>query len=289
MTTSQTVLQPIVLVLGSRNRKKCNEMAELIAPPWEGPSWSGLLEIRSIDDFPDAPEVVEDAASFVGNARKKASELARALGHWVLADDSGLTVDALNGAPGVISARYAGEPCDDAANNCKLLDALAEIPDGQRGAAFVLRTGPCRLVRSDPARGRRLLPRHDHSRPARSRRLRLRPAFPDRRVPSHLRRTESSGQAPAQSPQPSLRSTSAWPEAADQRYGNRRRVAVCEVVIAEWPGRETSPQIRRSGLPLTFESLAPRARRVDCHSSSKARGVAQKCEQRGPASLSSQH
>jgi XTP/dITP diphosphohydrolase len=151
MSTSQTVFDPFVLVLGSRNRKKCQEMAELIAPAWEGPSRTALLEIRSLGEFPAAPEVIEDAASFAGNARKKASELAVALGQWVLADDSGLTVDALNGAPGVMSARYAGQPCDDAANNRKLLEAMADIPDDRRGAAFV-----CALAIADPSGAIRL-------------------------------------------------------------------------------------------------------------------------------------
>ena len=103
----------IKIVLGSRNRKKCREMAELLAPPWETSPALARLEIRSIDDFPNVPEVVEDASTFAGNARKKASEQARAVSHWVIADDSGLAVDALGGAPGVLSARYAGEPCDD--------------------------------------------------------------------------------------------------------------------------------------------------------------------------------
>jgi XTP/dITP diphosphohydrolase len=124
------------IVLGSRNRKKCREMAELIRPPWEPGRWLDRLEIHSLDEFPAAPEIVEDADSFAGNARKKASELARALSTWVLADDSGLAVDALGGAPGVLSARYAGEPCDDAANNRWLLEALAGVPDDQRRAAF---------------------------------------------------------------------------------------------------------------------------------------------------------
>ncbi len=136
---------PIRLVLGSRNAKKCREMAELIAPPWERRPWMDLTAIESIAAFPDAPEVVEDADTFAGNARKKASESARALGLWVLADDSGLAVDALKGAPGVHSARYAGEPCDDAANNRKLLEALADVPDDRRGAAF-----KCALALADP-------------------------------------------------------------------------------------------------------------------------------------------
>jgi XTP/dITP diphosphohydrolase len=139
-------MKPIVLVLGSRNRKKCREMVELIAPPWEPSRSFERLDIRSVDDFPGAPDVVEDAGTFAGNARKKASELARALLVWVVADDSGLTVDALGGAPGVFSARYAGEPTDDDANNRKVLEALAATPDDRRGAAFC-----CTLALADPA------------------------------------------------------------------------------------------------------------------------------------------
>jgi XTP/dITP diphosphohydrolase len=139
-------MKPIVLVLGSRNRKKCKEMAELIAPPWEPSRSLERLDIRSVDDFPGAPEVIEDADTFAGNARKKASELARALLVWVVADDSGLTVDALGGAPGVFSARYAGEPTNDDANNRKVLESLAATPDDLRGAAF-----RCALALADPA------------------------------------------------------------------------------------------------------------------------------------------
>ncbi len=83
------------------------------------------------------PEVVEDADTFAGNARKKASETAQALGLWVVADDSGLAVDVLGGAPGVHSARYAGSHGDDAANNRRLLAELHEVDGDHRGAAFV--------------------------------------------------------------------------------------------------------------------------------------------------------
>jgi XTP/dITP diphosphohydrolase len=135
----------IPLVLGSRNRKKCREMAELISPPWEPNAWLSRLDIRSVDEFPGAPDIVEDADTFRGNACKKAAEQARALGCFVLADDSGLAVDALGGAPGVFSARYAGEPSDDAANNAKLLAALRDVPEEARGAAF-----RCALALADP-------------------------------------------------------------------------------------------------------------------------------------------
>ena len=90
------------LVLATRNRKKGLEMVALIAPPWEaGGGGLGHLEVETLAGYPDVPEVVEDAETFAGNARKKASEVARALGVWVVADDSGLAVDALGGEPGV--------------------------------------------------------------------------------------------------------------------------------------------------------------------------------------------
>jgi XTP/dITP diphosphohydrolase len=82
------------------------------------------------------PEVDEDADTFVGNAAKKAREVSHATGLPALADDSGLEVDALGGAPGVWSARYAGPGADDAANNAKLLAALAGVPAARRTARF---------------------------------------------------------------------------------------------------------------------------------------------------------
>ena len=115
-------------------------------PPWEANPRLARLAIRTLDEFPEAPEVVEDAETFAGNARKKAVETARALGLWVLADDSGLAVDALDGAPGVLSARFAGVHGDDEANNRKVLEALADVPDERRGAAFV-----CALALADPS------------------------------------------------------------------------------------------------------------------------------------------
>ncbi len=96
-------------------------------------------EIRSARELGGMPAVAEDAGSFLGNARKKARAL-RALAPasaWVLADDSGLCVDALGGAPGVESAYYAGPQGDGAANLAKLVAALQGVPDGARGAHFV--------------------------------------------------------------------------------------------------------------------------------------------------------
>ncbi|MDR3632696.1 MAG: RdgB/HAM1 family non-canonical purine NTP pyrophosphatase [Isosphaeraceae bacterium] len=135
----------IPLILGTRNRKKGGELAELIAPPWEPNPRLARLAVQTLDAFPEMPEVDEDADTFAGNARKKASETARVLGRWVLADDSGLAVDALDGAPGVFSARFAGTHGDDEANNRKVLELLASVPDERRGAAFV-----CALALADP-------------------------------------------------------------------------------------------------------------------------------------------
>jgi XTP/dITP diphosphohydrolase len=136
---------PIDLVLATRNPKKKEEMARLIAPPWEPEPGLDRLRLRTFDEFDAVPEVVEDADTFAGNARKKAAETARALRAWVLADDSGLAVDVLGGAPGVHSARYAGTHGDDEANNRKLLADLADVADENRGAAFV-----CALALADP-------------------------------------------------------------------------------------------------------------------------------------------
>lgn len=145
------VNDPPILVLGTRNRKKGGELALLIAPPWEPNPRLGRLAVLTLGESGNPIEVVEDADSFAGNSRKKASETALALGQWVLADDSGLTVDALGGSPGVFSARYAGAHGDDAANNRRVLAELADTPDEARGAAFV-----CALALSDPSGAVRL-------------------------------------------------------------------------------------------------------------------------------------
>lgn len=108
-----------VLVVGTRNKKKLGEIREIYADL--------PVELRDLSGWPDLPDVVEDADTFVGNARKKATEVAQQIGHWVLAEDSGLVVPALNGAPGVYSARYAGTQGDDDANNVKLVNELGEL------------------------------------------------------------------------------------------------------------------------------------------------------------------
>lgn len=119
----------MVIVVATRNRAKLGEIRRIL----EGPG----VSIRPLEEFPDCPEVPEDGRTFEENAVKKAAAVARHTGLPALADDSGLEVDALGGAPGVRSARYAGEGADDAANLAKLLDAMRDVPDGARGARFV--------------------------------------------------------------------------------------------------------------------------------------------------------
>ncbi|NCC52290.1 MAG: XTP/dITP diphosphatase [Spartobacteria bacterium] len=109
------------LVIATRNKHKLEEIRAIFTVPG--------LEIVSAFDYPDIPEVEEDGDTFEANAIKKALEIARATGCPALADDSGLEVEALDNRPGVYSARYAGEPCDHARNNAKLLEELAGQSD----------------------------------------------------------------------------------------------------------------------------------------------------------------
>ena len=117
------------ILLASTNPKKLAEFRHLLA--------GRGLEIVSPDEIGGIPELEEDQPTFRGNAAKKASAAARAADMWALADDSGLEVDALHGAPGVRSARFAGEPADDAANNRLLLEKMKHVPMSKRGARFV--------------------------------------------------------------------------------------------------------------------------------------------------------
>jgi XTP/dITP diphosphohydrolase len=127
-----------LLVLGTGNRKKGEELAELFRPVG--------VELKTLADFPSALAIDEDGQTFAENAAKKASQQAKHLGCWVLADDSGLMVDALNGEPGVFSARYAGPDATDASNNRLLLEKLATTPPERRPAQFV-----CHMALADPS------------------------------------------------------------------------------------------------------------------------------------------
>ena len=116
------------LILATRNKDKLKEIQALL---------SDLdIDIVSLDEAENAPHVVEDGKTFMENAFKKAKVIAEATGIMALADDSGLEVDALDGAPGVYSARYSGENASDASNNEKLLADLEGVPAGKRSARF---------------------------------------------------------------------------------------------------------------------------------------------------------
>lgn len=118
------------VVLASRNAHKVAELARILAQ-------GGLdLQLVGIEEFPDVPEVAETGATFAANSLLKASAVCAATGLPAIADDSGLAVDALNGMPGILSARWAGRHGDDAANLHLLLGQLAQLPAGRRTAAF---------------------------------------------------------------------------------------------------------------------------------------------------------
>jgi len=127
-----------MLVLGTANRNKGLELADLLQRVG--------VEVRTLADFSNRFEVVEDGDTFAANARLKAAGYARHLGQWVLADDSGLAVDALGGRPGVHSARYSGPQATDDSNNRLLLEQLGGLAPDERGAQFV-----CHIAVADPS------------------------------------------------------------------------------------------------------------------------------------------
>lgn len=126
-----------LLVLGTGNRKKGQELVELFRP------WG--LEVQTLADYPQAISVAEVGETFAANAALKATEQAQHLGRWVLGEDSGLMVDALGGAPGVFSARYSGPNATDETNNRLLLANLGQTPLERRAARYV-----CHMTLSDP-------------------------------------------------------------------------------------------------------------------------------------------
>jgi XTP/dITP diphosphohydrolase len=123
------------IVLATRNKKKADEIKKIIKEGFAGTV--PLIKIFTLDDFPECPGIEEEGDTFKANAVKKAVYISRCTGMIAIADDSGLEVDALNGAPGVFSARYAGESADDRANVEKLLNEVKYIPYEKRGARFV--------------------------------------------------------------------------------------------------------------------------------------------------------
>lgn len=128
---------PHTLILGTRNKKKLGELVGLLAPHG--------FELRTLSDYPHAIEVAETGQRFAENAALKAIQQAKHLGAWVLGEDSGLSVDALDGAPGVYSARFAGDDASDERNNDLLLDKLRDVPLERRTAHYT-----CHATLSDP-------------------------------------------------------------------------------------------------------------------------------------------
>lgn len=129
------------LLLATGNPGKLRELRALVA--------GTPLECVGLAEFPQVPVAEEPGATFAENACLKALHYAEHTGLWTLADDSGLEVDALDGAPGVLSARYAGTPSDDAANNRKLVAALAGVAPARRTARF-----RCAMALAEPGRVR---------------------------------------------------------------------------------------------------------------------------------------
>lgn len=127
-----------LIVLGTHNQKKRVELEGLLGPLG--------FRLQTLADYPDAIDVAEDGETFAANAEKKAREQAQHLNQWVLAEDSGLCVDALDGRPGVYSARYSGPGATDESNNRKLLEELGDIRLPKRTAYYV-----CHATLSNPA------------------------------------------------------------------------------------------------------------------------------------------
>ncbi|MCA9230937.1 MAG: RdgB/HAM1 family non-canonical purine NTP pyrophosphatase [Planctomycetales bacterium] len=126
------------LTIGTTNLAKGRELAELLRPHG--------FHVQTLKDFANPLAVVEDGQTFAANAQKKASQQAKHLGAWVLADDSGIEIDALGGKPGIYSARFAGEEATDEDNNEKLLAVLSKVPWEKRGAQYY-----CHVALADPS------------------------------------------------------------------------------------------------------------------------------------------
>lgn len=122
-------MEPLRILVATKNRNKMREISEILSDL--------SLDLVSLDAFPDYHPSEEDGKTFEENALKKALSAWRALGFATIAEDSGLEVDALGGAPGIISARFAGPKATYADNNRKLLDLLKGVPPGKRRARFV--------------------------------------------------------------------------------------------------------------------------------------------------------
>ena len=134
------------VVLATRNAHKLGELRAILAELHVD------VDLVGVTDFPDVPDVAETELSFAGNALLKAVAVAEATGLPAIADDSGICVDALNGMPGIFSARWAGKHGDDAANLDLLLAQVSDVPDEHRGAQFV-----CAAALAEPGGARRVV------------------------------------------------------------------------------------------------------------------------------------
>ena len=143
-------LQGDIIIVATRNKGKIKEFSHAFAPFGK--------KVISMFDYPDLPDVVEDGETFAENALKKAKTIGDALSLPVLGDDSGLCVEALNGEPGVYSARYAGEHGADEDNNLKLLAELGKLRLGEDTEQFLLSPAQfvCVLVLYDPVTGKHI-------------------------------------------------------------------------------------------------------------------------------------
>lgn len=133
------------ILLATGNQDKAREMEEILSIVEAG--MDPIIRWRRLSEFGGIPEPVEDGPTFLANATLKAHYYARKTGLWTIADDSGLEVDVLGGAPGVHSARYAGEKAGAKANNTLLIQRLAGVPAARRAARF-----HCVVVLSDGER-----------------------------------------------------------------------------------------------------------------------------------------
>ncbi len=134
---SKTMKIDTKLVLATGNQGKLRELQALLA--------GSRIEIATLRNFPELIMPEETGGTFTENARLKAKAVVAASGCWALSDDSGLVVDALNGAPGIYSARYAGIQASDSDNNRKLLRKMINVPEDKRQAAFV-----CVMILASP-------------------------------------------------------------------------------------------------------------------------------------------
>lgn len=125
------------LVLGTRNAKKRRELEPLLQPY--------PIELKTLEQFDSSVEVEETGKTFAANAELKAVQQAVAIGEWVMGEDSGISVAALDGRPGIYSARYSGADATDAKNNAKLLEELANVPLEKRTAWYT-----CSICLADP-------------------------------------------------------------------------------------------------------------------------------------------